>query len=142
MNSIIAHKTPVHLLGLVYAALLLQSNALSAAPVAVDPQTQARDLLSGTFAGQPRTADESRRISAPAQASSVVDAQDQARRLIVGTTTPSADRKAGVAGPGKRDFTESVRGRQHAFSDGQESARRMILGLGGVSRPHLTANAD
>jgi hypothetical protein len=111
------------------SAGLLASNTLFAAEIAADAQMQARDLLTGTVAGQPRLVDQSPAIPSNSPQASVVDAQEQARRLILGMPRVGgiADRAAAIA-PTKKARADSQRG--HVYGDPQESARRMILGGG------------
>ena len=118
MNSTIRIKSGVQRLVLVSAGLLLYSNTLFAADVDEDAQMQARDLLCGTVGGQPRTV--SKCHAPPSDAPEViVDAQEQARRLILGnheTAPGAATAKKAHAQP------------EPSYSDAQDAARRMILG--------------
>src|SRR3984893_475016 len=84
MDSPIRVKTIAQRLALLSAGLLVQSNPLFAAEIAPDAQMQARDLLSGTVDGRPRIVDQSPAISSGGPQASVVDAQEQAPRLILG----------------------------------------------------------
>jgi hypothetical protein len=59
MNSQINIKGAAPRLALISAALLLHSNAPLAAEFAADPQSQARDLVSGTVGGRSTTTDTS-----------------------------------------------------------------------------------
>lgn len=118
MNSTIRIKSGVQRLVLVSAGLLLYSNTLFAADVDEDAQMQARDLLCGTVGGQPRTV--SKCHAPPSDAHEViVDAQEQARRLILGNheTAPGA-------ATAKKAHAEP----EPSYSDAQDAARRMILG--------------
>jgi hypothetical protein len=136
MDSPIRVNTLARRLALLSAGLLLQSNALFAAEIAADAQMQARDLLTGTVDGRPRPVDPSPAISNGGTQASVVDPQEQARRLILGQPNVGgiADRTA--------SSTDSRRG--HGYRDPQELARRMILGAGasagGASAFHRSAS--
>jgi hypothetical protein len=122
MDSPIHVKTLARRLALLSVGLLLQTNTLFAAEITTDAQMQARDLLTGTVHGRPRVADPSPAISNGGTQASVVDPQEQARRLILGQPNVGgmADKIA--------SSTESQRG--HGYRDPQELARRMILGAG------------
>jgi hypothetical protein len=124
MVSPIRVKTLARRLALLSAGLLLQSHTLLAAEIAADAQMQARDLLTGTVDGRPRIADRSPAIANGWAQASVVDPQEQARRLILGR--PSLGGVYETAGS-----AESQRG--HGYGDPQDSARRMILGAGASS---------
>ena|ERR1700692_503425 len=130
MDSPIRVKTLAQRLALLSAGLVLQSNTLFAAEIAADAQMQARDLLTGTVDGRPRIVDESPAIASDGNHASVVDAQEQARRLILGNPSVggTADKTVAFASTTEKARTESQRG--HVYSDPQESARRMILGVG------------
>jgi len=121
MDSWIRVKTFVRRLALLSAGLLLQSNTLFATEVAGDAQMQARDLLTGTVDGRPRTVDQSPGMPSDELQGSALDAQEQARRLILGQRSVG-----GVAE--KKAHAESQRG--PVYDDPHESARRMILGVG------------
>jgi hypothetical protein len=130
MDSLIRIKTHARWLALLSAGLLLQSNTLFAAEIAGDAQTQARDLLTGTVDGRPRIVDQSPAISSDGPQASVVDAQEQARRMILGKPTVgrAANERSAVASTTKKARADSLRG--DVYGDPQESARRMILGVG------------
>jgi hypothetical protein len=130
MDSLIRIKTHAQWLAMLSAGLLLQSNTLLAAEVAGDAQTQARDLLTGTVDGRPRVVDQSPAISSDGPQASVVDAQEQARRMILGEPAvgSAANESAVDAATTKKARAESLRG--DVYGDPQESARRMILGVG------------
>jgi len=122
MNSPIRVKTLAQRLALLSVGLLLQSHTLFAAEIAADAQMQARDLLTGTVDGQPRIVDRSPVISRGGAQVSVVDPQEQARRLILGQTS--------VGGIPDKRAASAESHRVHGYGDPQESARRMILGAG------------
>jgi hypothetical protein len=130
MDSPIGIKTLAQGLAALAAGLLVQSNPLFAAEIAGDPQMQARDLLNGTVDGRPRIVYEAPAIPSDGPQASVVDAQEQARRLILGKPTVggTANETAAIASTPKKARAETQR--SHAYGDPLESARRMILGVG------------
>jgi hypothetical protein len=140
MDSPIRVKTIAQRLALLSAGLLVQSNPLFAAEIAPDAQMQARDLLSGTVDGRPRIVDQSPAISSGGPQASVVDAQEQARRLILGQPSVGgiADKTAASAWTTKQASAESQR--DHVYGDPQELARRMILGVGASDGPTSALN--
>jgi len=110
---------------LLSAAFLLQAGGSLATAHAGDVQTQARELLSQTTVG--------RSVAAQANALSdgtslaAPDAQEQARRLILGADGEahvSALRYAKPISPA--EVAAQDHGRVHA--DAQDMARRMLLG--------------
>jgi|HubBroStandDraft_1064217.scaffolds.fasta_scaffold00556_20 hypothetical protein len=122
MDLAIRIKTHTRWLALLTAGLLLQANTLFAAEIAGDAQTQARDLLTGSVDGRPRTVDQSPAILSDGPQVPAVDAQEQARRMILG--------RPGVGGIADKTATSVESRRAHAYGDPQESARRMILRVG------------
>jgi hypothetical protein len=122
MNSPIRVKTLAQRLALLSAGLLVQSNTLFAAEIATDAQMQARDLLTGTVHGRPRIADRSPATPSGGPRASVVDPQEQARRLILGQPR--------IGGIADKTTASAKSQRGHGYGDPQESARRMILGAG------------
>jgi hypothetical protein len=132
MGSRIRFKTLTQRAALLLSAgLLVQSDVLFAAELAADAQTQARDLLTGTVNGRPRIVDQSPSPPSDGTQAAVVDAQEQARRLILGPPSiyGTTDETAAIAPATKKARAESARG--EVYGDPQVSARRMILG-GGV----------
>jgi hypothetical protein len=129
MGSRIRIKTLARRAALLSAGFLVQSNILFATEIAADAQMQARDLLSGTVNGRPRIVDKSPSPPSDGSRAPVVDAQEQARRLILGTPRlhGTTDETTAIA-PTKKERTESPHG--GVYADPQESARRMILGAG------------
>jgi hypothetical protein len=117
-------KTLAQRLALLSAGLLLQSNTLFAAEIAADAQMQARDLLTGMVAGRPRIVDRSHAVPGDGPHASVVDPQEQARRLILG--------KSSIGGVADKAATSAESQRGHGHGDPQELAQRMILGAAAV----------
>jgi hypothetical protein len=128
MNSQIDIKSPVRRLALISAVLLLHSNTLLAAEFAADPQSQARDLLSGAVGDRSTTTDKSIAGTTDGYATPIVDAQEQARQMILGTPTRGANDRVIRAGNSKELRAQSAIGHRLTHADPQESAQRMILG--------------
>jgi hypothetical protein len=112
MISFVPGKTLGRLM-LISAGILLHANGALAAQLAVDPQMQADDLLSGTVGGRAKIVDESPAVGAGDRQAFNPDPQQQARQMIL-----SKPNSAGIA----RQTTGRV------YADGQESAQRMLLG--------------
>jgi hypothetical protein len=127
MTSFIPSKTLGRLM-LISAGFLLHANGALAANFVTDTQMQASDLLSGTVGGRAKIVDVS---TAPGDGRNAFnsDPQEQARRLILGTPN-----FAGIAGRAGFDSETkvtpavSVGNIRPTYADGQESARRMLLG--------------
>jgi hypothetical protein len=122
-------KTSNRPLALLSAAFLLQTGGALTAAHAGDAQSQARELLSQTTAGRSAAA-QSDTLADGETSPAVLDPQEQARRVLLGT--PNAGDEAKVAGPRYAKSTAAAgvagRGDRRAHSDAQEMARRMILG--------------
>ena len=136
MISFIPGKTLGGRLVLISAGILLYANGALAAKFVGDPQMQASDLLSGTVRGRAKIVD----VSDVSPAMPVhgrhafnPDPQEQARRLILGELNSAgiADREAGFDSKTKSTTVVSVRSIGSNYADGQESAQRMLLGVGG-----------
>ena len=119
LNSVKGLRRPLMLAS---AALLLHTGAVWAADAGGDAQTQARELLGGKTPSR-TVISAARRDGATSLPG--VDAQEQARRLILGAQhsgqTPAAMRFASTSGVADRD-------RRRAYNHVQELAQRMILG--------------
>ena len=113
LKSFIPSNTLGRRLMLASAGFLLCANGALAAEVVGDAQMQARDLLSGTVGGRAKIVDVSPAIPAHGRHAFNLDPQEQARQLILGKPN-----SAGIAG-------QNIR---RVYADGQESARRMLLG--------------
>jgi hypothetical protein len=120
---------PSKALGFVLASagILLHAHSALAADALGDAQMQARDLLSRTIGGRSKTVQVAAAISADDAHAFNVEPQEQARQLIVGK--PSGDRVAGRVTGSDLEMT-SVRGVRRAEADPQDTARRMLLGVG------------
>jgi len=116
---------------LISAGILLQANGALAATVAGDPQMQASDILSGTVGGRAKIVDVSPAISAGQQAFNP-DPQQQARQSIMGkpNSVGIAGRAVAFDSKTKETTVVSVQSIRRTYADGQESARRVVLGVG------------
>jgi hypothetical protein len=130
MNSPIPIKMLDHVLVLISAAILLQANNVRGAELAVDAQTQARDLLSGTVGGRAKAVYKSPAIPADGHQTLSLDPQEQARQLILGKPNFGGVAGLSVAFDSKAKVAPAVpaRGKRRGDSDAQELAQRMILG--------------
>jgi hypothetical protein len=109
------------------AGTLMGANGVLAADSIGDPQTQARDLLSGNIGGQSKSVQIAPVVSVDNAHALNVEPQEQARQLVLGK--PSGDR---VPDPimGTDAKKTSVRGTRRAEADPQGAARRMLLAAG------------
>lgn len=142
MPSRIPTKSSSYSWALISVAILMQANSGVAAEPAVDPQTQARDLLSGTVGGLPRVFHESSLVPMDDHTSNL-DPQGQARQLILGTPAVRGNtgRMLGV----KPAVAKTALPRDHrTYTDPQDAARRMILGsrTDKIGAPTLTPSAS
>ena len=86
MNSPIPTQTLIHRLILTSAALLVYADGALAADFVGDAQMQARALLTATSGARPNAVDN--RITPPTDGHQIsnIDAQEQARQLLSGTS--------------------------------------------------------
>jgi hypothetical protein len=126
MASFIPSKT-LGRLTLISAGFLLHASGALAANFVGDTQMQASDLLSGTVSGRAKIVDVSSALPGDGRNAFNPDPQEQARQLLLGTPN-----FAGIAGRAGFDsgpkVTPAVSVRNIRYADGQESARRMLLG--------------
>jgi hypothetical protein len=122
-------KTSNRPLALLAAAFLLQTGGAFTAARAGDAQTQARELLSQTTADR-SVAAQSDTLADGDTSLAVLDPQEQARRVLLGTPSAGGAPKLAAARYAKSTAAAGVAGRgdRRAHSDAQEMARRMILG--------------
>ena len=122
MTSLNSAKGLRRPLMLASAALLFHTGAAWAADAQGDAQTQARELLGGKTPSRTVISAARRDGVAPLPG---VDAQEQARQLIMGAQhfgrTPTVTRFASTSGVADRDY-------RRAHNHTQELAQRMILG--------------
>jgi hypothetical protein len=108
-------------LRLALTGAVLFTGLASAAEPASDPQALARELLNPTHTAPAIS------VGADAQSdASVPDAQEQARRLLLGASGELADRSKHSAARTERSLETQRGGRGRA--EGLDLARRMILG--------------
>ena len=134
MISFITTKTLGRRFLLISAVTLLHVNGALAAELAGGAQMQARDLLSGTVGGRAKIVDVSPAIPADGRDAFNPDPQQQARQMILGKPNLAGIAGQAVGSDAKTKLTTvvSVRGiRRSDDADGQESARRMLLGAQG-----------
>jgi hypothetical protein len=86
MSSFIPRKTLGRLM-LISAGILLHANGALAAQFVGDPQMQADDLLSGTVGGRAKIVEGSPAVPADGRHAFNPDPQQQARQLILGKPT-------------------------------------------------------
>jgi hypothetical protein len=110
MIAFVSGKTLGRLM-LISAGILLHANGALAAPFVGDPQMQAGDLLSGTIGGRAKIIAVSPSIHGRHALN--LDPQQQARQLILGEPISAGTVRKNI---------------RRAYADGQESARRMLLG--------------
>lgn len=112
------------------AAILLSANSVFAAELVNDAQLQASGLLTATLGGHAKIVYASPPIPAHDYGTSYLDPQEQARAPILGK--PNFGRVTGAAlySESKASAGLPTRGKRGAYSDAQELARRMILGMG------------
>jgi len=118
-------------LALVSATIAFQVADAESADSAGDAQLQARDLLSGTVDGLPKTFARSAVLPAEGEQTRL-DPQEQARQLILGKPTVGGKTRLARRVGAKRETTQAAlqRGHRGGYVDPQEAARRMILGNG------------
>ena len=127
MTSFIPSKTLGRLM-LISAGFLLHANGALAADLVGDTQMRASDLLSGTASGRAKIVDVS---ALPGNGRNAFnsDPHEQARQLILGTPNVAGiASRAGFDSETKLTPAVSVGNIRPTYADGQESARRMLLG--------------
>jgi hypothetical protein len=119
---------------LISAGILLHATGVPAAELAGDAQMQASDLLAGTSGGRAKVVDAPRTVPADDRRASYPDPQLQARQLILGGSegAGTADRAVGFDSKAQVTTVALTQDIGRVATDGQESARRLLLGVGGV----------
>jgi hypothetical protein len=119
---------------LISAGILLHATAVPAAELAGDAHMQASDLLGSTVVGRAKVVDAPRAVAAGDQRASYADPQLQARQLIMGGSevARTADRAVGFGSDAQVTTVTLTQDIGRVDTDGQESARRLLLGAGGV----------
>jgi hypothetical protein len=125
------------------AVLLLQAHSAFAGDPSNDAQAQVRAFLDPPVVHRVIAAEFSSETSANHQTRVVTDAQELARALLSGKSTTDA----AVALPGAANAAQarahSVSREDHrSYSDPQEAARRMILGLAAPAAARSVASAS
>ena len=133
MFSFVPGKTFGRLM-LLSAGILLHATGVSAAELAGDSHMQASDLLAGTVGGRAKVVDAPRAVAADDRRASYPEAQLQARQLIMGGSevARTADRAVGFDSKAQVTTVALTQDIGRVDTDGQESARRLLLGAGGV----------
>jgi hypothetical protein len=131
MKTFISSNALARRLMLASAGLLLCANGAFAAEVAGDAQMQASDLLSGTVGGQAKFAAASSAIPTDDGQGPDVDAQEQARDLLLGKSFAStAPQAAGADSQTDAMPAASVQSVRRVDIGGQEMAQQMVLRKG------------
>ena len=131
LKSFISSNTLGRQLMLASAGLLLCANGALAAEAVGDAHMQASDLLSGTVGGQPKIVNVSYAIPTDDRPVLNLDAQEQARELILGKNfAGTAHQAASLRSKTVAMPVASVQGLRSANIGGQELAQRMLLGNG------------
>ena len=129
MKSFIPSNTLGRRLMLASAGLLLCANGAFAGEVVGDAQMQARDLLSGTVGGQAKFSAASSPIPTDEGQGRYLDPQEQARNLILGKSfAGTAFQAASLDSQTDAMPAASVQSVRRVDIDGQEMAKRMLLG--------------
>jgi hypothetical protein len=130
--SLVPRKTLGRLM-LISAGILLHAASVPAAELAGDARMQASDLLAGTVGGRAKVVDAPRAVSADDRRASYPDPQLQARQLIMGGSevARTADRAVGFDSKAQVTTVAFTQDIGRVDTDGQESARRLLLGVAG-----------
>jgi hypothetical protein len=128
--SFVPSKTLGRLM-LISAGILLHATGVPAAELAGSGQMQASDLLGGTAGGRAKVVDA---VLADDRSASYPDPHLQARQLILGGSevARTADRAVGFDSKAQVTTVALTQDTSRVDTDGQESARRLLLGAGGV----------
>jgi hypothetical protein len=132
MNSPIPTQTLIHRLILTSAAFLIYADGALAAGFGGDAQMQAKALLTATSGARPNAVDN--RITPPTDGHQMftIDAQEQARQLLSGTSNLARTTSRPMSADSKKGTKSAVSARDNpVYVDASESARRMILGIRG-----------
>ena len=117
-----------------FAALTACANGVLAAEMAGDAHTQARALLSGTTGQRVHPASYSTDVSDAGRESVTLDPQEQARRLIIGTSSVGVTPAGNIAVAGHmppNSYAPSARNNS-GNNDAHQMARRMLTGQGAL----------
>ena len=132
MISFVPSKTLGRLM-LISAGILLHAASVPAAELAGDAQMRASDLLAGTVGGRAKVVDAPRAVPADDRRASYPDPQLQARQLILGgpEVARTPDRAVGFDSTAQVTTVAFTQDTGRVDTDGQESARRLLLGVAG-----------
>jgi hypothetical protein len=117
-----------------FAALTVCANGVLAAEMTDDAQTQARTLLSGRTDQRVHAASHSADVSDFGRKSVTLDPQEQARRLIIGTSSVGITPVDNIAVAGHMPSnSDALSAGSHSGNiDAQKIARRMLTGQGAL----------
>jgi hypothetical protein len=125
------------------AGVLLQAHSAFASDPIGDAQNQARALLDPPAASHVISVETGTSVQVNNRVAPHADAQELARALLLGQSNESGAAKRGIVrdskAPGTRPSSAQT---QLAYSDPQEAAHRMILGIGErtVASTHLAVS--
>jgi len=130
MRSFIRNKTFGRRLILLSSGLLLATQSVIAAEPS-DAQAQARALLNPPVASHVISAETRTSTQANDRSATRPDAQAMARALLLGQSNESGAAQTAIVRDSKAEGAPSHSTQdRRAYSDPQEAARRMILGIG------------
>jgi hypothetical protein len=139
MTSLVRNKLFDRPLFILAAGLLLQAHSVLASDSIGDAQAQARALLDPPVVSRVMSVDAFTAAQANGHVASRSDPQEQARALLLGKPEEGSVARSAIALNSTRDGAQSISAQDpRAYTDPQESARRMILGPGA---PALAASA-
>jgi hypothetical protein len=131
MTSLIRNKFFDRQLFVVTAGLLLQAHSAFASDSIGDAQAQARALLDPPVVSRVLGVDGFTATQANGHVASRPEPQEQARALLLGKPEEGSVAQSAIALNSTRDGAQSISAQdRRAYTDPQESARRMILGPG------------
>jgi hypothetical protein len=131
MTSLFRNKFFDRQLFILTAGLLLQTHSAFASDSIGDAQAQARALLDPPVVSRVMSVDGYTATQANGHVASRPDPQEQARALLLGKPEEGSVVHSAIAVNSTRDGAQSIPAQdRRAYTDPQESARRMILGPG------------
>jgi hypothetical protein len=131
MTSLIRNKLFDRQLFVVTAGLLLQAHSAFASDSIGDAQAQARALLDPPVVSRVLGVDGFTATQANGHVASRPEPQEQARALLLAKPEEGSVAQSAIALNSTRDGAQSISAHERrAYTDPQESARRMILGPG------------
>jgi hypothetical protein len=139
MTSLIRNKLFDRQLLILTAGLILQAHSAFASDSTGDAQAQARALLDPPVVSRVMSVGGFTATQADGHVAYRPDPQEQARALLLGKPEEGSVAQSAIAPNSTRDGAQSISAQdRRAYTDPQESARRMILGPGA---PTLAASA-